>query len=321
MRLKSIVAMLAAVLFAMPLTAKEKPAPASVPSDPAPDAENIWYLDLSNGGQVAVQLRPDIAPQHIERIKILTRQGFYNGVIFHRVIEGFMAQTGDPKGTGEGGSTLPDLKAEFGALPHLRGTVSMARADSPDSANSQFFIMFTPRFSLDKKYTAFGRVLSGMAYIDAIERGEPPANPTRIVRATIAADANRSPDEIRALATPPAPAAPAPEATAAAPAPAPEAAAATPPAAPAAPAPDAAAAAAPPPAAAPQAPEPAAGPVTAAPASPPESAAPPAAEAPAPAAVAPPPDAAAAPAAPAAPAPEAPPPPAASEPAQPAPAQ
>jgi cyclophilin family peptidyl-prolyl cis-trans isomerase len=135
-----------------------------------------------------VALRPDLAPQHVERIKELAREGAYDNVAFHRVIEGFMAQTGDPKGTGQGGSDLPDLKAEFNRLPHLRGTVSMARTNEPDSANSQFFICFQPRFTLDNKYTVFGRVLSGMQFVDAIERGEPPANPSRILQASIAAD-------------------------------------------------------------------------------------------------------------------------------------
>ena len=152
------------------------------------DPENVWLLDLSNGERVAIRLMPSWAPNHVERIKTLTRQGFYDGIIFHRVIEGFMAQGGDPTGTGQGGSALPDLKAEFNPMPHIRGTVSMARAASEDSANSQFFIVFYPRFSLDKRYTNFGRVISNMAAVDAINRGEPPANPTRIVQASIVAD-------------------------------------------------------------------------------------------------------------------------------------
>jgi peptidylprolyl isomerase len=152
------------------------------------DLENILFLDLSNGQRVAIRLMPQWAPQHVERIKTLARQGFYDGIIFHRVIDGFMAQTGDPTGTGEGGSPLPDLKAEFNAMPHIRGTVSMARAQSEDSANSQFFIVFYPRFGLDRNYTNFGRVISNMAAVDAIERGEPPANPTYIAQASIAAD-------------------------------------------------------------------------------------------------------------------------------------
>ncbi|MCP1470615.1 peptidylprolyl isomerase [Sphingobium sp. OAS761] len=158
--------------------------PATVPADP----ENIWDLDLSSGGRVRIQLRPDIAPNHVERIKTLTRQGFYNGLKFHRVIPGFMAQGGDPKGDGTGGSSLPDLPAEFNPMPHLRGTVSMARAQSDDSANSQFFILFLPRMQLDKKYTVFGRVIEGMQYVDAIAQGEPPANPTVILQASVESD-------------------------------------------------------------------------------------------------------------------------------------
>jgi peptidylprolyl isomerase len=152
------------------------------------DPENILLLDLSNGKRVAIRLMPSWAPNHVERIKTLARQGFYDGVVFHRVIDGFMAQTGDPTATGQGGSELPDLHEEFNPMPHLRGTVSMARAQDDNSANSQFFIMFYPRFSLDKKYTNFGRVISGMDAVDAINRGEPPQNPTTIVQASIAAD-------------------------------------------------------------------------------------------------------------------------------------
>ena len=168
--------------------------PKNVDLDPAPpvappaDPQNILDLDLSTGGRVEILLRPDKAPLSVERIKVLTRRGFYNGLTFHRVIEGFMAQTGDPKGTGEGGSELPNLKAEFNDLPHVRGTVSMARAQDNDSANSQFFIMLSPNLKLDGKYSPIGRVTSGMAYVDAIERGEPPANPSKIVRASIASD-------------------------------------------------------------------------------------------------------------------------------------
>ena len=152
------------------------------------DRENILLLDLDNGERVAVRLMPDWAPTHIARVKTLTRQGFYDGVVFHRVIEGFMAQTGDPTGTGQGGSTLPDIAEEFNSMPHLRGTVSMARAADENSANSQFFITFMPRFSLDKRYTNFGRVIGNMAAVDTINRGEPPANPTRVLQASIAAD-------------------------------------------------------------------------------------------------------------------------------------
>ncbi len=152
------------------------------------DLDNILYLDLSNGQRVAIRLMPQWAPHHVERIKTLVREGFYDGIIFHRVIDGFMAQTGDPTGTGEGGSPLPDLKAEFNSMPHVRGTVSMARAQAEDSANSQFFIVFYPRFGLDRNYTNFGRVISNMAAVDAIHRGEPPADPTYIAQASIASD-------------------------------------------------------------------------------------------------------------------------------------
>ncbi|RKF18413.1 peptidylprolyl isomerase [Altericroceibacterium spongiae] len=170
-------------------TSPEKPQMRiAVDFDLTKDRDNILFLDLSNGARVAIRLMPDWAPNHVKRIKELTRAGFYDGVIFHRVIDGFMAQTGDPTGTGQGGSDLPDLKAEFNPMPHVRGTVSMARASDPDSANSQFFIVFYPRFSLDRRYTNFGRVISGMDGVDAIARGEPPENPTRILQASIASD-------------------------------------------------------------------------------------------------------------------------------------
>lgn len=169
-----------------------------VPS--ATDPENLLYLDLSTGGRVVIWLRPDAAPKMVERIKTLTRQHFYDGLLFHRVIEGFMAQTGDPKGDGTGGSPLPDVPAEFNFLPHVRGAVSAAREGAPEgatveqvtkaenSANSQFFIVFNPTLKLDRKYTIFGRVISGMNYVDAIARGEPPTNPSRILHAYIASD-------------------------------------------------------------------------------------------------------------------------------------
>jgi cyclophilin family peptidyl-prolyl cis-trans isomerase len=183
----AIFVMFAAALPATGGLAQNGPAPAPVAA-PAVDQENVLHLDLSTGGRVSILLNPTVAPAHVERVKTLARKGFYNGIIFHRVIEGFMAQTGDPTGTGTGSSDLPDLTAEFNALPHLRGTVSMARAGDPNSANSQFFICFQPRFSLDKNYTAFGRVMSGMQYVDAIARGEPPAQPDRIIQASIGAD-------------------------------------------------------------------------------------------------------------------------------------
>ena len=183
---KLTILLLGIVAVALSPAMAQTAAPAPTPT--AQDLENMLVLDLSTGGRVTIQMFPAVAPAHVERIKTLTRKGFYNGVIFHRVIDGFMAQTGDPKGTGQGGSELPDLKAEFNDTPHLRGTVSMARTNEPDTANSQFFICFQPRFSLDKKYTVFGRVTSGMQFVDAIERGEPPVNPSTVTQASIASD-------------------------------------------------------------------------------------------------------------------------------------
>jgi peptidylprolyl isomerase len=139
-------------------------------------------------GRVTVGMRPDLAPNHVARIKELARTGFYDGVPFHRVIEGFMAQTGDPTGTGTGGSGQK-LRAEFNAEPHTRGAVSMARAQSPDSADSQFFICFDDATFLDKQYTVWGRVIDGMENVDKIKRGEPPSSPDKIVSARVASDA------------------------------------------------------------------------------------------------------------------------------------
>jgi peptidylprolyl isomerase len=166
--------------------AAKAPLSTFVDPDPANEPENVLNLDLSTGKRVSIRLMPTWAPNHVERIKTLVNQRFYDGVVFHRVIDGFMAQTGDPTGTGAGGSELPDLKAEFNSMPHLRGTVSMARTNEPDTANSQFFIVFYPRFSLDRKYTVFGRVIRGMDAVDGIARGEPPANPTKVLRASLA---------------------------------------------------------------------------------------------------------------------------------------
>jgi peptidylprolyl isomerase len=178
-------------LFALPLAAlliAAAPAPAPAPSIVAPaeiaaNGANHLFLDLSNGGTIEIVLRPDLAPHHVERIQTLVRRGFYDGLTFHRVVPGFMAQGGDPKGTGEGGSELPDLKAEFNAVPFLRGTFGAARSETPDSANSQFFIMFVPNPELDNRYTNMGRVVKGMDAVDRIAPGEPPAEPTKIVRA------------------------------------------------------------------------------------------------------------------------------------------
>ena len=147
---------------------------------------NTLTLTLSSGGDVVIKLRPDLAPGHVERIATLAREGFYDGVVFHRVIPGFMAQGGDPTGTGMGGSKLPDLKAEFNNERHVRGACSMARAQSPNSANSQFFICFDDATFLDKQYTLWGQVESGMEYVDALPVGEPPREPGTIVKAPVA---------------------------------------------------------------------------------------------------------------------------------------
>jgi len=188
---------------AAPAPAPPPPAARRIaPPPPALDPENTWHLDLSTGGRVSIQLRPDVTPNHVERIKTLTRQGFYNGLAFFRVIEGFMGQSGDPENSGAGGSQLPNLEREIGGLFHVRGAVGMARTDDPNTANSQFYIMFVPRLNMDQHYTVFGRVVSGMNFIDAIERGEPPLAPSRIVRASIGADnvPALSADELRAEA-------------------------------------------------------------------------------------------------------------------------
>ena len=154
----------------------------------ASDPENTLVVETTKG-RLVIALRPDLAPGHVERIKTLARQGFYDGVPFHRVIEGFMAQTGDPTGTGSGGSDLPDLKAEFNAEPHVRGVCSMARTNAPNSANSQFFICFDDATFLDKQYTVWGKVTEGMDNVDKIKRGEPVRDPDRIVSMKVAADA------------------------------------------------------------------------------------------------------------------------------------
>ena len=150
------------------------------------DAPQTLTLTLSSGGDVVIRLRPDLAPGHVERITSLAKNGFYDGVVFHRVIPGFMAQGGDPSGTGSGGSKLPDLKAEFNAEPHVRGTCSMARTNQPNTANSQFFICFDDARFLDKQYTVWGQVESGMEHVDALPVGEPPRAPGRIEKATVA---------------------------------------------------------------------------------------------------------------------------------------
>ena len=151
------------------------------------DPENTLKLETTKG-DVVIEMRPDLAPNHVARIKELVREGFYDGIVFHRVIDGFMAQTGCPQGTGTGGSGKK-LKAEFNAEPHVRGVVSMARAQNPDSGDSQFFIVFDDATFLDRQYAAWGKVISGMENVDKIKRGEPVQNPDKIVKATIAADA------------------------------------------------------------------------------------------------------------------------------------
>ena len=148
------------------------------------DPENTLVIETTKG-KVVIEMRPDLAPGHVERIKTLARQGFYDGIVFHRVIEGFMAQTGCPHGTGTGGSKYPNLKQEFNAQPHVRGVCSMARAQSPDSANSQFFICFDDARFLDRQYTVWGEVTSGMENVDKIKRGEPVRDPDKIVSAKL----------------------------------------------------------------------------------------------------------------------------------------
>jgi peptidylprolyl isomerase len=218
---RSGLVLLSLALLAAPVLAqqqrvdpKDLKAPPKLPEMSAPsnlkgmvaqvNEENILLLDLSSGGRVKIIMRPDVAPKHIERIKTLVREGFYDGTVFHRVIDEFMAQGGDPTATGTGGSKLPDLKAEFNDLPHVRGALAMARSQSEDSANSQFYIVLMPVLKLDRTYTVWGRVVEGMAYVDGIEKGEPPENPTRIIKASIAADNVAPPDfaAIKAAASP-----------------------------------------------------------------------------------------------------------------------
>jgi len=154
--------------------------------DKPADNSNLLYLDLKDG-RVTIQMMPDIAPQHVERIKALTKEGFYDGVVFHRVIDGFMAQTGDPTGTGTGGSSYPDVPAEFSGYKYRRGTIGAARTMDPNSANSQFFICFTDDGCsfLTGEYTVWGQVTDGMKYVDNIARGEPPADPDKIVKMSL----------------------------------------------------------------------------------------------------------------------------------------
>ena len=181
---------------------------ASLAADaPKLDPENTLYLDTFYG-RVVIQMRPDWAPKHVARIKELVRQGFYNGLVFHRVIPGFMAQTGDPTGTGMGGSGQ-NIPAEFNSTPFTRGIVGMARANDINSADSQFFIMYEETPSLNGQYTAWGQVVSGMEYVDKIRKGEPPANPDKIIKLQVAADVPKAAEHLKGEDAPvPAPAAP-----------------------------------------------------------------------------------------------------------------
>ena len=150
-------------------------------------ADNETLTLETTKGNVVIELRPDLAPKHVERIKTLVKEGFYDGIVFHRVIDGFMAQTGCPHGTGTGGSDYPNLPAEFSAEPHVRGIASMARAQSPDSGDSQFFICFDDATFLDGQYTAWGKVIEGMENVDKIKRGEPVSSPDKIIKASMGA--------------------------------------------------------------------------------------------------------------------------------------
>jgi cyclophilin family peptidyl-prolyl cis-trans isomerase len=184
MRRRGLIVAAFALGLSLPAMAQQAP----------PDPENTLYMDLKDNCRVTIRLRPDLAPKHVERVKTLVRQGFYNGTPFHRVIEGFMAQGGDPTGTGTGGSRLPDLQAEFtNNARFLRGTVGAARTQNPNTANSQFFIMFAPGPSLDGQYTIWGQVVSGMDCVDRIKRGSGSSGtvsqPDKIVRMQVAADA------------------------------------------------------------------------------------------------------------------------------------
>ena len=183
--MKSLFSLLAIGILAMTISANDAGA--------APDPENVLVMELKDG-IVRIEMLPDLAPKHAEQIKTLTRSGFYDGIVFHRVIDGFMAQTGDPTGTGRGGSDLPDLPAEFSAEPFERGVVGMARSQSPNSGNSQFFITFAPARFLDKQYTVWGRVIEGMEFVDMIKkapRGDQSGtvrDPDKIITLRVAAD-------------------------------------------------------------------------------------------------------------------------------------
>ncbi len=176
MRFLRVLALAFAALLAVPAVASAQA-----------DRENLLYIELDYG-RVVIELRPDLAPRHVERVKELARARFYDGLTFHRVIDGFMAQTGDPTGTGMGGSGKGELPAEFSRVPFERGIVGAARSQNPNSADSQFFIMFARNPGLDRQYTVWGRVVSGMEHVDRIRRGEPPRAPDRMRTVRVAAD-------------------------------------------------------------------------------------------------------------------------------------
>lgn len=183
---------LTAILGALSMTT----AHAADTSPAVKDPENTLHLYLKDG-VVTIQLFPNVAPKHVERVKELTREGYYNGKLWHRVIDGFMAQTGSPRGDGIGGSSKPDLKAEFNEMSHVRGVVSMARTNMPDTANAQFFIVLKSSSFLDGQYTAFGQVIDGMQYVDSIKKGDPRDNgsvtdPDKIVKMTVVADEEKA---------------------------------------------------------------------------------------------------------------------------------
>ena len=176
------------LIAALALAALTLSTPTEAPAVELENPENTLVIELKSGGEIYVEMLPQVAPKHVERIRTLAGQGFYDGVVFHRVIDGFMAQTGDPTGTGRGGSDLPDLPAEFSNVPFERGTVGMARTPDPNSANSQFFIMLAQGAFLNGEYTVWGQVIDGMEHVDGLTRGEPPADPSVMARVRVASE-------------------------------------------------------------------------------------------------------------------------------------
>ncbi len=182
--IKIVTSLVLSLLALMAPALAQAPAPAAA----KPDPQNTLVIELKTG-KVLIGLRPDIAPKHVERVKTLAKQGFYNGIVFHRVIGGFMAQTGDPTGTGTGGSKLGNVQAEFTNTPFERGTIGAARSQSPNSADSQFFICFAQSSFLNGQYTVWGKVIEGMDHVDKIAKGEPPATPDKMLKVYLLADA------------------------------------------------------------------------------------------------------------------------------------